>query len=99
MRGKNVSLSLLRHLHTKNRSFTKTGSGRTEEKLKEKRGVSAGVSLAAVALAFAALPSVVDKLVVGMRHEDEVAMVTTKTSRIFRNQNDRFVSEELFRRL
>jgi aryl-alcohol dehydrogenase-like predicted oxidoreductase len=61
----------LRHLHTKNRSFTKTGSGRTEEKLEEKRGVSAGVSLAAVALAFAALPSVVDKLVVGMRHEDE----------------------------
>jgi hypothetical protein len=68
----------LRHLHTKHRGFTKTGSGRTEEKLEEKRGVSAGVSLAAVALAFAALPSVVDKLVVGMRHEDEVAMVTTK---------------------
>ena len=50
-------------------------------------------------MAFAALPSVVDKLVVGMRHEDEVAMVTTIKSRIFRNQNDRFVSEELFRRL
>ena len=34
-----------------------------------------GVSLPAVAIAFAALPSVVDKLVIGMRHEDEVATV------------------------
>ena len=33
-----------------------------------------GVSLGAVAINFAALPSVVDKVVIGMRHEDEVAM-------------------------
>jgi len=33
-----------------------------------------GVSLGAVAINFAALPSVVDKVVIGMRHEDEVTM-------------------------